>query len=486
MTGGKLLKKGNSKNSIFKPIINAFPGIEIKDFYHNELLKDQVKKVDLFLLTPLHLRIGIIYNKNTEIIDKAMSNNYDYILYPDYNSNNAVYKEGKVFYRYTTEKQLIDIIKGFEDKKRFEVEKAKKRPYCSIIISTYNSKDLLRLTLEAYTLQKYRNFEIIIADDGSSDGTDKMVKEYCDFFYIQYCWQEDRGFRKAKILNKALSKARGQYIIMTDHDAIPGPDFVLQHIKEHHEGLVLLGGRKCIPPENQYQLSINRILINNNSLKKLASLQWFYQKKLRKISLVDNPYFYALGVNISMHKIHFMEVGGYDESLVGYGDEDIDIARRLYQNGIRFKGLLNSNLFHVEHPLRRNFYYLVKKENKIQVKIKQVIKASGFSSKKCTLIWSYNNWQPGSINRTELRFDQRTLAFYGSLVLPNNTKKLLFKMQFITLFDEVVWNDNNGCSWSWDLIDDYVYHDMPESVEERNDCGTDTIYIPDIINHDTC
>jgi glycosyltransferase involved in cell wall biosynthesis len=475
MLRGKIVFNTQKDNHLNVLLEKKYPQILRLTFNEEVFSEDIAHKLDNIFLTPLHLRIGIVYKKPLKYLEPNDFYNLDYLLY---NSSITLPFCNSKTICWDSDDHLLEIITSLERGKEKEISQAGENPFCSVIISTYNSKNLLQLTLEAYTIQTYRNFEIIIADDGSTDGTEEMVKKYNRYYPIQFCWQEDRGFRKAEILNKALSIARGQYIIMTDHDAIPGPDFVKQHIEEHQEGVALLGGRRCIPKEHQDQLSIDRVLLNIDSLKKLATLQWFYQKKLRLVSLVDNPYFYALGVNISLHKKYFLEVSGYNQSLVGYGDEDIDLARRLHEHGLKFKGLLNSQLYHVEHPLNRNFFYIVKKGNNLQVKIKQVIKERGFSHKKCVLLWTTDKWRAGTIKYSNLVFDPQTFSFYGTLVLPSGAENILFKIQYITQYDEVVWNDNQGQGWSWDLKGDYCYKVMPDSVEERRDYGDVSVYIP--------
>lgn len=434
------------------------------------------KKIDFFIFTSLHLRIGVVARQPETEITASDFVDFDYILLDK--AIKTCFEDERIIY-WDSKEDLVEAIRFLENKKKREINKARKKPYCSVIVSTYNSKDLLKLTLAAYTLQSYRDFEIIVADDGSSDGTEEMVKGFDRYFPLQYCWQEDRGFRKPLILNKALAAARGKYIIMTDHDAIPGPDFVKQHIAEHQEGLLLAGGRRCIPQEHRSKLDLDQILLNIRFLDRLATLEWFYQKNLRLVSLVHNPYFYAIGVNVSCFKKHFLEVSGYREELVGYGEEDIDIAKRMYDHGLKFKGLLNSQLYHVEHPLNRNYFYMNKDGDTVKIKIKQVIEERGFWHKSCTLVWTTRKWEPGSIHKTELRYEPPVYSFFGAISLPPQADKLLFKIQYITQHNEVVWNDNNGKGWSWDLKENYIYHVMPESTEERNDWGEEGIYIPE-------
>ncbi|MFM7049448.1 MAG: glycosyltransferase [Polynucleobacter sp.] len=98
----------------------------------------------------------------------------------------------------------------------------------SILLATYNWPEALHFCLESLETQTDRNFEIIIADDGSKPETATLIHAMMERSKhpIQHLWQEDQGFRKTMILNQAIQAAQGEYLIFLDGDCIVQPDFV--------------------------------------------------------------------------------------------------------------------------------------------------------------------------------------------------------------------------------------------------------------------
>ena len=90
-----------------------------------------------------------------------------------------------------------------------------RQPLLSVIITTYNEPDWLELCLESYRRQTNRNFEIIIADDGSSCETKDVINSFPDII-SEHIWQPDNGFQKTKILNKAITASKSNYLLFTD------------------------------------------------------------------------------------------------------------------------------------------------------------------------------------------------------------------------------------------------------------------------------
>ena len=99
----------------------------------------------------------------------------------------------------------------------------------SILLATYNWPQALKLCLESLATQTDPDFEIIIADDGSTQSTTQLIDSYKNTLPITHLWQEDEGFRKTKILNQAIATAQGDYLIFLDGDCIVQPDFVERH-----------------------------------------------------------------------------------------------------------------------------------------------------------------------------------------------------------------------------------------------------------------
>src|SRR4051812_41553867 len=132
----------------------------------------------------------------------------------------------------------------------------------SVILSTYNQPDWLEKTVWGYSAQGDRNFELVIADDGSSDITRKAIERLRreTGLAIRHVWHEDRGFRKCTILNRAIIEAGGEYLIFSDGDCIPRRDFVAVHRRHARPGRFLSGGYFKLPLALSQAISRDDIL----------------------------------------------------------------------------------------------------------------------------------------------------------------------------------------------------------------------------------
>jgi glycosyltransferase involved in cell wall biosynthesis len=120
-----------------------------------------------------------------------------------------------------------------------------------LLISTYNWPEALDLVLKSALSQTHLPDEILIADDGSRDETKQLVGQFQQKgpVPIRHFWQEDCGFRKAKILNKTLAQTTSDYIIQVDGDCIMHSKFVKDHISAAEKGVYLYGSRVNILPD---------------------------------------------------------------------------------------------------------------------------------------------------------------------------------------------------------------------------------------------
>ena len=144
----------------------------------------------------------------------------------------------------------------------------------SVIISTYNSPDWLQKVLWGYETQSEPDFEIVIADDGSTSETADMIvaMQKNSKLNIQHVWHKDAGFQKTKILNKAILASKTDYLIFTDGDCIPRQDFVKAHLDHRQQDVFLSGGHFPLSMEISHLVSKEDIFNQNcfdiNWLKK--------------------------------------------------------------------------------------------------------------------------------------------------------------------------------------------------------------------------
>lgn len=253
----------------------------------------------------------------------------------------------------------------------------------SVIISTYNSEEWLKKVLWGYHYQTYKNFEVIIADDGSGLPTELLIDRMDSevFYHLIHVWQEDEGFQKTKILNKAILSCSTDYIIMTDGDCIPRKDFVETHMKNRQKGYFLSGGYSKLP------LTISNIITKEDIEKQNCfSVKWinshplkkkFKNKKLAAIPSQVN-FLNKLtttkatwnGHNSSGWKADILAVNGFDERMQ-YGGEDRELGERLFNIGIKSKQLRYSAIcVHLEHErgYRNEASLLKNKQIRKQVK----------------------------------------------------------------------------------------------------------------------
>ncbi len=121
----------------------------------------------------------------------------------------------------------------------------------AVIITTYNRPDALARVLDGYRAQTSRGFELIVADDGSTEDTGQVVERFRQTapFPVAHIWQEDRGFRAAAIRNRALASTSADYIIFTDGDCVPVPAFVARHRRLAEPGCFVGGNRILLSRE---------------------------------------------------------------------------------------------------------------------------------------------------------------------------------------------------------------------------------------------
>jgi glycosyltransferase involved in cell wall biosynthesis len=235
-------------------------------------------------------------------------------------------------------------------------------PAATVIVSTYNKPHYLVRTLEGLAQQTFPDFEIVIADDGSDavsrDIADRWIAE--SPLVISRVWQEDNGFRKTKILNKALAAARADYLIFTDGDCIPFPDFVELHLKHRAHGTFLSAGAIRLNDAITDAVLAGRVpageirdrktLVSHGFRAELKQRRMFAPKNVRTLLDAVLPIKKTFnGLNSSCWKADALLVGGFNEEM-GYGSEDVEFGLRLQAAGVRPVRVRHRiRAFHLDH-----------------------------------------------------------------------------------------------------------------------------------------
>lgn len=230
----------------------------------------------------------------------------------------------------------------------------------SLIITTYNWPEALRLVLLSVQKQVVLPTEVIIADDGSKDETRKLIEQFQKTFPVPlvHVWHKDEGFKLAEIRNKAISKAIGDYIIQIDGDIILHKNFIKNHLQQAKPNTFLTGSRvwldAAVSLKSQKNFNTQFNWFSKGIKNRLNAMYIpFLSKFLTKSTLnVDQAVEGVRGCNMSFWKKDLILVNGYDEEMIGWGREDSEISVRLVHNNIKKERIkFGAIQYHQFHPI---------------------------------------------------------------------------------------------------------------------------------------
>ena len=234
-------------------------------------------------------------------------------------------------------------------------------PTASIIVSSCERRGHLERCLLSLANQKLREnnaFEVIVADDGSRDGTHEMVRALAGrvSYQLSLVTQENEGFRKSRIVNKAISLARGSYVLLTDGDCIFPADHVEKQLKYRQRNTAWVSD--CIRLDEELSGKITRWSIADGTWiqsvpKQLPSSQgtrYLKDRLYQFISHREKPK--LVGNNVGVWLADLEKINGLDESFVGWGCEDDDLGLRLRAAGVKVKtNMWQTFGYHLWHPV---------------------------------------------------------------------------------------------------------------------------------------
>ncbi len=213
----------------------------------------------------------------------------------------------------------------------------------SVIIPSHNRRELLEYSLGYILDQTADNYEVILIDDASTDGTNTIISNIKNFTpHRSQAWC---GARKSKLRyiklnhrsgpyvarNIGIEEANGNVIIFIDSDVLVSPHLVEDHINIHrkYDKIILQGMVHHIPHPGWYNFKF----------------------------FLPNAIFFGLFVsqNTSVRKEYLIEAGGFDENMGGLiGFKDIELGLRLQKMGLRFLyGIRTCRAYHVDKAYGR-------------------------------------------------------------------------------------------------------------------------------------
>ncbi len=232
----------------------------------------------------------------------------------------------------------------------------------SVLITTYDRPDALDAVLRGLSDQTDRNFEVIVADDGSPPTTAAVVDAWRHRVGVPlaHVWQEHDGFRAPEISNKAIAKSRGTYCVFLDGDCIPRPNFIARHRSLAEPGWFVFGNRVLMSRELSTAVLLDQAdpeawplsrfvgLRARGEVNRVTPLLTLPLGPLRKRG--SHNWHSVRTCNLAIWRADLDRVDGQEELYRGWGPHDSDLAIRLLRSGVSRKdGRFATGVLHLWH-----------------------------------------------------------------------------------------------------------------------------------------
>ncbi|TAK62793.1 MAG: glycosyltransferase [Bacteroidetes bacterium] len=243
------------------------------------------------------------------------------------------------------------------------------KPSLTLVIAVYNSVRYLEFIFEALKRQSFKEFEVIIADDGSGPEIKNLIERVrpAVHFPIQHLRQEDAGFRKNVMLNKSIAASQAEYLVFIDGDCVPHHKFLNDHWTHRKVNGVMCGRRVNLSKPITDALTLEDI---TSGRFETLSLKLLWDGLMSRSSNLEDALRFEsnwirvllhwnqariLGCNFSIEKKQLEKINGFNEDYKAPGlGEDTDIAYRLELIGVKQYPLRYlAPLYHLYHPQTR-------------------------------------------------------------------------------------------------------------------------------------
>ncbi|MFL6162132.1 MAG: glycosyltransferase [Jatrophihabitantaceae bacterium] len=235
---------------------------------------------------------------------------------------------------------------------------------CSVVIPTYNRAELLRRTLDSLTRQQLprTDFEVLVVDDGSSDGTAELVESYRDRLDLGYFFQPDAGWRVAQARNVGIAHATGEVCVFTDSGVVLHSGCLRAHLRSHRqasEPVAVLGYVYGYALQGAEAELMSRTVGSDDPDTSIELLRrsgrWpdiresLYARHADDLDGLPAPWILFWTCNASVPTDRIRSVGGFDEQFRSWGGEDIDLGYRLHLAGVRLVLDRTASSIHYPH-----------------------------------------------------------------------------------------------------------------------------------------
>ena len=222
---------------------------------------------------------------------------------------------------------------------------------CSVIIPTYNRRELLGHTLNSLARQTLPRdeFEVIVVDDGSSDGTEDTVRGFHDRLRLRYFFQPDEGWRVAHARNVGIRNAGSDICVFIDSGLLLHSGCVAAHVASHHRRpgtAAVVGYVYGFSNDNAGVERLSREIDPadpDGTIRRFGRdrgfmdlREEFYDQYTDDFGYLPAPWSVFWTCNVSARTGQIREVGGFDEAFRSWGGEDLDLGYRLHRAGARF------------------------------------------------------------------------------------------------------------------------------------------------------
>ena len=191
----------------------------------------------------------------------------------------------------------------------------------SVVISTFNRPELLQELLGALAGQSFKDFEVIVVDDGSTVPVEPVLKANKQPYRLVIVTQANGGAAAAR--HAGIVKALGEIIVITDDDMMVPPEFLAEHVKAHDNGFTLVLGH--IAPDESLGHKPLFERFHAQQLARFVARYTEHPTDVRGVMVCTG--------NVSFRRADYLAVGGFDKSLDR--SEDRELGVRMQKAGAK-------------------------------------------------------------------------------------------------------------------------------------------------------